>query len=165
MFFCEFCKIFKKIFSFDRTPLDDCLLCLSLNLRSLSNSFFYKAPLGNCLFHVQFAEFQPPDTEKSISQVLFKHLYKNEKQPFEGFHLPKSLETVKGNAQFVQKVTFEPSMDFKQNHYGCWKYYKSCYFEKLSSPKLQKKDIVAFKGFLHLSYKKTHSYFFCGSAF
>ena len=79
MFFCEFCKIFKKIFSFDRTPLDDCLLCLSLNLRSLSNSFFYKAPPGNCLFHVQFAEFQPPDTEKSISQVLFKHLYKNEK--------------------------------------------------------------------------------------
>ena len=35
---------------------------------------------------------------------------------------------VKGNAQFVQKVTFEPLMDFKQNHYGSWKYYKSCYF-------------------------------------
>ena len=35
---------------------------------------------------------------------------------------------IKGNAQFVQKVTFEPLMDFKQNHYGSWKYYKSCYF-------------------------------------
>ena len=34
----------------------------------------------------------------------------------------------KGNAQFVQKVTFEPLMDFKQKHYGSWKYYKSCYF-------------------------------------
>ena len=34
----------------------------------------------------------------------------------------------KGNAQFVQKLTFEPLMDFKQNHYGSWKYYKSSYF-------------------------------------
>ena len=24
---------------------------------------------------------------------------------------------IKGNAQFAQKVTFEPLMDFKQNHY------------------------------------------------
>ena len=31
MFFCEFCKIFKDIFSFDRTPQDDCFLCLSVN--------------------------------------------------------------------------------------------------------------------------------------
>ena len=36
--------------------------------------------------------------------------------------------TFKGNAQFVEKVTFEPLMDFKQNHYGSWKYYKSYYF-------------------------------------
>ena len=34
----------------------------------------------------------------------------------------------KGNVQFVQKVTFEPLMDFKQNHYGNWKYYESYYF-------------------------------------
>ena len=33
-----------------------------------------------------------------------------------------------GKAQFVQKVTFEPFMGFKQNHYGSWKCYKSCYF-------------------------------------
>ena len=26
-------------------------------------------------------------------------------------------QVLKGNAQFVQKVTFEPLMDFKQNHY------------------------------------------------
>ena len=30
-FSCEFCKIFKDIFSFDRTPQDDCFLCLSVN--------------------------------------------------------------------------------------------------------------------------------------
>ena len=36
--------------------------------------------------------------------------------------------TLKGNAQFIQKVTFGPLMDFKQNHYGNWKYYKNCYF-------------------------------------
>ena len=44
---------------------------------------------------------------------------------------------IKGNAQFVQKVTFEPLEDFKQNHYGSWYYYKSCYFWKFSSPELQ----------------------------
>ena len=30
MFFCEFCKIFKNIFRFHRTPLYDCSLCLSV---------------------------------------------------------------------------------------------------------------------------------------
>ena len=30
--------------------------------------------------------------------------------------------------KIVQKVSFEPLMDFKQNHHGSWKYYKSCYF-------------------------------------
>ena len=34
----------------------------------------------------------------------------------------------KGNAQFVQKVTFEPLMNFKRNHFGNWKYYKNFYF-------------------------------------
>ena len=29
---------------------------------------------------------------------------------------------LKGNAQFVEKVTFETLMDFKQNHHGSWKY-------------------------------------------
>ena len=38
------------------------------------------------------------------------------------------LKEIKGNAQLVQKVTFELLMDFKQNHYENWKYYKSCYF-------------------------------------
>ena len=59
--------------SFYRTRLDDCFLCLPVILRSFSDHLFYRAPLGNCLFHVQVAEFQPPDTIKRISQVLLKH--------------------------------------------------------------------------------------------
>ena len=27
---------------------------------------------------------------------------------------------IKGNAEFVQKVTFEPLIDLKQNHYQKW---------------------------------------------
>ena len=35
---------------------------------------------------------------------------------------------LKGNVQFVQKVTFDPLIDFKQNHYANRKCYKNCYF-------------------------------------
>ena len=37
-------------------------LCLFMNFEKFSVHFFYKAFLGNCLFHVQAAEFQPADT-------------------------------------------------------------------------------------------------------
>ena len=65
-FFCEICKVFKNIF----------LQITSgwLLLRSFSDYPFFRAPLRNSLFHVQVAEFQPPDKIKSISQALFKHL-------------------------------------------------------------------------------------------
>ena len=50
-------------------------------LRSFLEHLFYRAPLGDCLFHVQVTGIQPPDTVKnkqttSISQVLFKHFIK-----------------------------------------------------------------------------------------
>ena len=50
-------------------------------LRSFLEHLFYRAPLANCLFHVQVTGIQPPDTVKnkqstSISQVLFKHFMK-----------------------------------------------------------------------------------------
>ena len=61
--------------SFDRTPLDDCFLCLSVNLRSFSEYLVYRAPLGNCLFHVQAAEFQPPDTVKSYFTSALQAFY------------------------------------------------------------------------------------------
>ena len=44
------------------------------------------------------------------------------------FKFKKLCFIFKGNAQFIQKMTFELLMDFKQNHHGCWKYSKSCYF-------------------------------------
>ena len=42
---------------------------------------------------------------------------------------------------------FEPLIDFKQNHYGSWKYYLNTirfYFLKFSSPKLLKHTITFF---------------------
>ena len=60
--------------SFYRTPPDDCFLCLPVILRSFSDHLFFRAPLGNSLFHVQVEEFQPLDKINSISQALFKHL-------------------------------------------------------------------------------------------
>ena len=64
MFFCEFFKIFKNRFTFDKTPPVDCFLCLSVNFENTS---------GKLLFHAQVAEFQPPGAVKIISQVLFNN--------------------------------------------------------------------------------------------
>ena len=48
--------------SFDRTSRDNCFLSLFLNF---SEHLFYKAPLRNCLFHVQVAVFQAADAVKN----------------------------------------------------------------------------------------------------
>ena len=73
MFICEFCKIFKNIFRQNTSGW----LHLWI-LRSFPDHFFYKAPLGNCLFHAQVAGFQEQDTIQSISQVLFKHFWQEQ---------------------------------------------------------------------------------------
>ena len=65
---------------------------------------------------------------------------------------------VKGNAQFVQKLTFEPLMDFKQNHYGSWEYNKSFYQEYYRALP------ATFQSFLHLNHK-AHNYFFYDCTF
>ena len=52
--------------------------------------------------------------------------------------------------QFVQKVTFEPLMDFKQNRHRSWKYY------------MQK---LLFKKIFFTKVIKSYNYFFCDSAF
>ena len=70
-FYLNFSKLLRIFFY--RTPPDDCFLCLTIILRSFSDHLFYRAPLQNCLFHVQVAELQTPDTMKSISKGLFKH--------------------------------------------------------------------------------------------
>ena len=47
--------------------------CVYLRImRSFPEHLFHGASLGNCLFHVQVPQFQPPDAIKSLSQVLFK---------------------------------------------------------------------------------------------
>ena len=75
-FSVNFAKLLRTFF--DRTLSDDCFLCLSVNLEFSRSPRFYRVLLGNWLFHVQVAEFQPPDAIKSISQVLFKRCNKNE---------------------------------------------------------------------------------------
>ena len=54
--------------SFDRALLDDCFL-------SFSEHLFYRAPLRNCLFHVQVALFQPGDAVKNYFTGAFQALY------------------------------------------------------------------------------------------
>ena len=75
-FFCEFWQIFKT--SFCRTPPDDCFLGLPVILGSFSDHLFYRAPLGKCLFYVQVAEFQPPETIKVFHKCFqtYFNLYK-----------------------------------------------------------------------------------------
>ena len=56
MFICEFCKIFKNIFR--QKHLRMTAFCIYLwILRSFSDHLCYRAPLGNCLFHLQVAQF------------------------------------------------------------------------------------------------------------
>ena len=44
-------------------------------LESFLEHLFYRAPLGNCLFHVQVAGFQPPDTVKKYFTSAFQTFY------------------------------------------------------------------------------------------
>ena len=68
MFFCEFSKVFKDIFTFDRTPPDDCFLCLSVNFEFFRTLLLYSTS-GKLLFR---EEFQPPDTVKNYFTGPFK---------------------------------------------------------------------------------------------
>ena len=73
-FFCEFCKTFKNIFSFDKTPPDGCFLCLSVNFEMFSE-LLLQSTSGKLLFGVQVAEFQPPDTVKNYFTGAFQAFY------------------------------------------------------------------------------------------
>ena len=69
--FCIFCKIFKDIFSFDRTPQDDCFLCLSVNFEFF-RTLLLCSTSGKLLFRVQVEGFQPPHTVKNYFTVPCK---------------------------------------------------------------------------------------------
>ena len=68
MFFCKFCKIVKNIVSFDRTTPDD------VNFKTFFRTLHLWSTSGK-LFHIQVAEFQPPDTEKSYFTGGFQAVY------------------------------------------------------------------------------------------
>ena len=65
-------------------------------LRSFSEHFFYREPPENSmLYHVQVAEFQPPDTVKSYSTDAFQAFYKRTRSSHsKAFIYLKSLKTV-----------------------------------------------------------------------
>ena len=71
MFVCEFCKIFKDNLFFDRTPQDDCFLCLSVDFEFFRTLLLLSAS-GKLLLRVQVEEFQPPDTVKNYFTGPFK---------------------------------------------------------------------------------------------
>ena len=71
MFFSQFCKILKDIFTFDRTPPGDCFLRLSVNFEFFGTLLLYSTS-GKLLFRVQAEEFQPPDTVKNYFTGPFK---------------------------------------------------------------------------------------------
>ena len=54
--------------SFEGALRGDCFL-------SFSEHLFYRAPLRNCLFHVQIAVFQPVDAVKNYFTGAFQALY------------------------------------------------------------------------------------------
>ena len=56
MFICEFCKIFKNILRQKQLRMTASCAYLWI-LRIFSDHLFYRAPLGNCLFHLQVAQF------------------------------------------------------------------------------------------------------------
>ena len=68
--------MFKNIFSFDRTPPDDCFLGLSVNFVAFFRTLLLKSTPEKLLFYVKVAEFQPPDTVKNYFKGAFQAFYK-----------------------------------------------------------------------------------------
>ena len=59
-------------------------------LRRYSEHLFFKPPLGNCLFHMQVAEFQPLDFKGALQAFYTKIKSSHSK----AFIYLKSLETI-----------------------------------------------------------------------
>ena len=79
MFICEFCKIFKNIFLSEHLQVTASCVYLWI-LRSFSDYLVYRAPLGNCLFHLQVAEFQPPHTVNKNFTCAFQAFYRRRRR-------------------------------------------------------------------------------------
>ena len=93
MFICEFCKIFKNIFR--QKHLRMTASCVYLRIwRCFSDHLFHKAPLGNCLFHLQVAEVQPPHTVKKYFTCAFQAFYTRRSSYSKAFMYLKSLKII-----------------------------------------------------------------------
>ena len=76
MFFCKFWTIFQNIFSFGRSPPDDCFFCLSVNFEeTFFRIFLLQSTSAKLLFYVQVSEFQPTDTVKNYFTGAFQAFY------------------------------------------------------------------------------------------
>ena len=64
-------------------------------LGSFSDHLFHKAPLGNCLFLLQVAEFQPPYTVKKYFTRAFQAFYTRRNSYSEAFMYLKSLKIIR----------------------------------------------------------------------
>ena len=91
-FSVRFAKLLRT--SFCRTPPDDCFLCLPVILRSFSDHIFFRAPLGNSLFHEQVAEFQPPVKKKYFTSAFQALNTKTRRSYSEAFIYLKSLKII-----------------------------------------------------------------------
>ena len=78
-FFCEFCKIFKNVFL--KNTSGWLLLVFTCNFEKIFISPIFRAPLGNCLFHVKVAEFQPRYNKKYFTSA-FQSLYMNTRRSY-----------------------------------------------------------------------------------
>ena len=113
----------------------DCVMC---GVKMLKEDCTKNAKLSNildctkkCEGRINVKGYDKNDLEKVFTlsvtiDVLIKYFGEEKLSDDKKLEDRRRYALVKGNAQFVQKVTFEPLMDFKQNHHRSWKYYKSC---------------------------------------
>ena len=74
-------------------------------MRSFSEYLVYRAPLRNCLFHVQVTQISTSRYSLKLFHRCYSNiLYKNEKYPIEGVHLLKILENLLWGGWFVMKL-------------------------------------------------------------
>ena len=110
-----------------KTNTRKCLACSAWLLAYLKLSKKMARPwIGSANF-IFYLFLLCPVSSETVLHRCFKEYFslKISQENFRNFII--NLQ-VKGNVQFVQKMTFKPLIDFKQNYYPNRKCYKSCYF-------------------------------------
>ena len=95
MFICEFCKTFKNSFRQKHLRMTASWCVYLWILRSFSDHLFHTAPLGNCLFHLQVAEFQPQHTVQKYFTSAFQAFHTRRRSSYsKAFMYLKSLKII-----------------------------------------------------------------------